>query len=68
VVIQFDEVAGLFPAGMIHAMVAGYQSLLDRLVGDEAGSRPTTPRPNWMSPGSRTRSSSKHAANRTPPR
>ena len=36
VVIQFDEVIGLFPAGMIEAMVQGYQSLLDDLVEDEA--------------------------------
>ena len=35
-VVQFDSVDGLFPAGMIEAMVAGYQSLLDSLVSDPA--------------------------------
>ena len=36
VVVQIDEVNGLFPAGMIDAMVVGYQSLLDSLASDEA--------------------------------
>lgn len=35
-VVQFDEVNGLFPAGLIEAMVAGYQSLLDSLVDEQA--------------------------------
>jgi pyochelin synthetase len=32
-VIQFDEVDGLFPPGMIKAMVTGYRSLLTQLLG-----------------------------------
>jgi pyochelin synthetase len=36
VVIQFDEVDGLFPPGMIDALVLGYQSLLDSLVTEPA--------------------------------
>jgi amino acid adenylation domain-containing protein len=36
VVVQFDEVAGLFPDGMIRAMVGGYAELLGSLPGDAA--------------------------------
>jgi amino acid adenylation domain-containing protein len=36
VVVQFDEVAGLFPDGMIRAMVDGYAELLDSLPGEAA--------------------------------
>jgi pyochelin synthetase len=35
VVIQFDAVDGLFPDGLIPAMISGYQSVLDRLGRDE---------------------------------
>jgi amino acid adenylation domain-containing protein len=31
VVVQFDSVVGLFPPGLVEAMVAGYQTLLDQL-------------------------------------
>src|SRR6185503_15435856 len=36
VVIQFDEIVGLFPAGLIEAMVTGYQRLLDDLASEQA--------------------------------
>jgi pyochelin synthetase len=35
-VVQFDEVAGLFPDGLIAAAVSGYGELLDRLTGEAA--------------------------------
>lgn len=35
-VVQFDEVAGLFPDGLIAAVVSGYAELLDRLTGEAA--------------------------------
>jgi pyochelin synthetase len=35
-VVQFDEVAGLFPDGLIAAAVAGYAGLLDELTGEAA--------------------------------
>jgi pyochelin synthetase len=41
VIIQFDEVAGLFPDGLIEAMAAGYRTLLISLLGDEAWSART---------------------------
>ncbi|MEO6700065.1 MAG: AMP-binding protein, partial [Jatrophihabitantaceae bacterium] len=34
-VVQFDSVDGLFPDGMIEAMVAGYQRLLDELAAED---------------------------------
>jgi amino acid adenylation domain-containing protein len=40
-IVQFDEVAGLFPDGMIAAMVSGYQELIGRLSGAEAWSAAT---------------------------
>lgn len=36
VVVQFDSVDGLFPEGLIEAMVAGYQRLLDTLAVEES--------------------------------
>jgi pyochelin synthetase len=42
VVIQFDAVDGLFPDGLIPAMISGYQSLLDRLGSDELAWSATT--------------------------
>ncbi|MEO7262649.1 MAG: amino acid adenylation domain-containing protein [Jatrophihabitantaceae bacterium] len=36
VVVQVDEVHGLFPVGLIDAMMVGYQTLLDSLVTEEA--------------------------------
>lgn len=37
VVVQFDEVSGLFPEGLVAAMISGYQTLLNSLAaGDEA--------------------------------
>ncbi|HXP21346.1 MAG TPA: AMP-binding protein [Streptosporangiaceae bacterium] len=41
VVVQFDAVNGLFPDGMIGAMVAGYQSMLDGLLEEGAWSATT---------------------------
>ncbi len=41
VIVQFDSVDGLFPEGMIEAMVAGYQTLLDSLLDDAAWSATT---------------------------
>jgi pyochelin synthetase len=41
VIIQVDSVDGLFPEGMIEAMVGGYQSLLDSLLEDAAWSART---------------------------
>ncbi len=41
VVVQFDAVAGLFPDGMISAMVGGYQALLDSLRDDTTWSATT---------------------------
>jgi len=41
VVVQFDAVAGLFPDGMISAMVGAYQALLDGLRDDAAWSATT---------------------------
>jgi pyochelin synthetase len=38
VIVQFDEVNGLFPEGLVAAMVAGYQTLLDALVEEPAWS------------------------------
>ncbi len=38
VVVQFDSVDGLFPDGLVEAMVAGYQTLLDTLLGETAWS------------------------------
>ncbi|MDQ2956506.1 MAG: amino acid adenylation domain-containing protein, partial [Actinomycetota bacterium] len=40
-VVQFDSVDGLFPEGMIEAMVQGYQSLLDSLLTEPAWSATT---------------------------
>jgi non-ribosomal peptide synthetase component F/acyl carrier protein len=42
VVIQFDAVDGLFPDGLIPAMVAGYQSVLGRLAADDQAWSATT--------------------------
>ena len=36
VIVQFDAVDGLFPEGLIQDMVAGYQTLLDSLLDDDA--------------------------------
>lgn len=36
VIVQFDAVDGLFPDGLIEDMVAGYQTLLDSLVEEDA--------------------------------
>ena len=41
VVVQFDSVDGLFPDGMIPAMVAGYRSLLEQLLDATAWSQHT---------------------------
>ena len=41
VIVQFDEVAGLFPAGLIAAMVSGYQELITGLAGAAAWSATT---------------------------
>jgi non-ribosomal peptide synthetase component F len=38
IVVQFDEVDGLFPEGLIDAMVGGYRSLLRQLLDDAAWS------------------------------
>jgi amino acid adenylation domain-containing protein len=59
VVVQFDAVAGLFPDQMISAMVAGYQTLLDSLLGDPAWSAATF---DLMPAGQRAR---RRAANDT---
>lgn len=40
-IVQFDSVDGLFPEGLIEAMVAGYQTLLGSLLGDDAWSART---------------------------
>lgn len=40
-VVQFDEVAGLFPDGLIAAVVTGYSALLDGLTGEQAWSATT---------------------------
>jgi len=36
VIVQFDSVDGLFPDGLIEAMVGGYQTLLDALLDEPA--------------------------------
>jgi amino acid adenylation domain-containing protein len=41
VVVQFDSVDGLFPEGLVEAMVAGYQSLLEQLLDEGAWSATT---------------------------
>jgi amino acid adenylation domain-containing protein len=41
VVVQFDEVAGLFPDGLISAAVSGYSELLGALTGEAAWSATT---------------------------
>lgn len=41
VVVQFDEVTGLFPGGMIEAMTGGYLELLTALTGPAAWDRAT---------------------------
>lgn len=41
VIVQFDSVDGLFPEGLIEAMVAGYQTLLDTLLEESAWSART---------------------------
>jgi len=59
VVIQVDAVDGLFPDGMIEAMVGGYQALLDSLLGEAAWSAATF---DLLPPGQRVR---RRAANDT---
>ncbi len=41
VVVEFDSVAGLHPEGLIEALVAGYQRLLEALLDEGAWARPT---------------------------